>query len=282
MSENGNITVEDFDNRPTVTMSRREIISGLATGTVVAFSGAALSGCVTNSALGRKQFLLVSDAELEQLSAASWNQLLTQNRQTNDPALRRQVAAVGDRIVRGADQRLPDFGLTQRNWEFAVFDDPTVNAWVMPGGKVGFHTGLLDVTQNDDQIATVMGHEVGHVVGRHAAERYSQQMAASSGLALANVALADNENRGLIAGILGAGVTFGVILPYSRKHEYEADRLGADFMVDANYRANEAVRFWDGMTQRSSQKPMEFMSTHPSDQSRIATMQSYITSQGYV
>ncbi|MEO1044713.1 MAG: M48 family metallopeptidase [Pseudomonadota bacterium] len=273
--------MDQFQNRPTVTMSRRDIIAGLASGAVVAFSGAAVTGCTTNTALGRKQLLLVSDEQLEQLAAASWTQALQQNRQTSNSALRRQVAAVGDRIVRGADQRLPGFGLTQRNWEFAVFEDDTVNAWVMPGGKVGFHTGLLDITQNDDQIATVMGHEVGHVVGRHAAERYSQQMAASSGLALANVALADNENRGLIAGILGAGVSFGVILPYSRKHEYEADRLGADFMVDANYRANEAIRFWDGMTQRATRQPLEFMSTHPSDQSRISTMQSYITSQGY-
>ncbi|MEM1133100.1 MAG: M48 family metallopeptidase [Pseudomonadota bacterium] len=282
MSENGSAAIDQLQKRPTVTMSRRDLVAGLASGAVIAFSGVGLAGCATNTALGRKQLLLVSEAQLEELAAASWTQALQQNRQTSDRGLRRQVEAVGDRIVRGADQRFPGFGLTQRNWEFAVFDDDTVNAWVMPGGKVGFHTGLLDVTQNNDQIATVMGHEVGHVVGRHAAERYSQQMAASSGMALANVALADSENRGLIAGIFGAGVSFGVILPYSRKHEYEADRLGADFMVDANYRANEAVRFWDGMTQRSSRQPMEFMSTHPSDQSRIATMQSYITSQGYV
>ena len=194
------------------------------------------------------------------------------------------MEAVGDRIVQAADQRFPQQNLTQNDWEFAVFDDPTVNAWVMPGGKVGFHTGLLDIMENDDQIATVMGHEAGHVVGRHAAERYSQQMAAAGGLALANVALeaGDVENRGLIAGILGAGVTFGVILPYSRQHEYEADRLGADFMVGADYRADEAVRFWDTMTQQAGQRPLEFMSTHPSDANRIAAMQSYISTQGYV
>ncbi len=269
---------------PTVVMSRRQLISGLAAGSVAAFSSAGVSGCVTNEALGRRQLLLVSDQQLAQLAASSWTQALQQIPQTNDRALRRRVQGVGDRIVQAADRRFPQQNLTQYNWEFAVFEDDTVNAWVMPGGKVGFHTGILDIMDNNDQIATVMGHEAGHVVGRHGAERYSQQMAAQGGMALANVALAASDVRyaSTIAGVLGAGVTFGVILPYSRKHEYEADRLGADFMVGANYRAQEAVRFWDTMTQQSGQRPAEFMSTHPSDVNRIAAMQSYISGQGYV
>ena len=270
--------------RPTVTLSRRELINGLASGAVIALSATAAPGCTTNEALGRSQLLLVSDEQLAEMAAQSWSQALEQNRRTSDKALSRRVENVGGRIVQAADRRFPEQRLTQYNWEFAVFEDDTVNAWVMPGGKVGFHSGLLDIMDNDDQIATVMGHEGGHVIGRHAAERYSQQMAAAGGAALANVALAagDVENRGLIAGILGAGVTFGLILPYSRKHEYEADRLGADLMVGADYRAEEAVTFWDTMTQQSGQKPLEFMSTHPSDQNRISEMQSYISSQGYV
>ncbi|MEL7041682.1 MAG: M48 family metallopeptidase [Pseudomonadota bacterium] len=269
---------------PPITLSRRDLINGLACGSIVAFSSATVSGCATNEALGRSQFMLVSDGQLAELAAQSWTQALEQNPQTSDRALRRRVEAVGDRIVQAADQRFPSQNLTQNNWEFAVFESDTVNAWVMPGGKVGFYTGLLDIMENDDQIATVMGHEAGHVVGRHSAERYSQQMAAAGGLALAGVALeaGDVENSALIAGILGAGVTFGIILPYSRQHEYEADRLGTDFMVGADYRANEAVRFWDAMTQTSAQKPMEFMSTHPSDANRIAAMQSYVNAQGYV
>ncbi|MEM1106410.1 MAG: M48 family metallopeptidase [Pseudomonadota bacterium] len=269
---------------PTVKLSRRELVRGLAAGSIVAWSGAAVGGCATNEALGRSQLLLVSDEQLQQMAAQSWTQALQQTPQTSDASLRRRVSAVGDRIVQAADAQFPSQNLTQNDWEFAVFDDSTVNAWVMPGGKVGFHTALLDIMENDDQIAVVMGHEAGHVVGRHAAERYSQQLAAQGGLAIANVALevGDVENSGLIAGILGAGVTFGVILPYSRQHEYEADRLGADFMVGARYQAEEAVRFWDAMTQASTAKPMEFMSTHPSDANRIAAMQSYISTQGYV
>lgn len=264
-------------------MSRRELVSGLASGTVVAFSGAALSGCVTNEALGRSQLMLVSDGQLAQLASGSWRQALQQNPQSQDPALRRRVERVGDRVVQAADRRFPNQRLSQNNWEFAVFENDTVNAWVMPGGKVGFHTGLLDIMENDDQVAVVMGHEAGHVVGRHSAERYSQQIAAQSGLAIAAVALEANdvENAAAIAGILGAGVTFGIILPYSRQHEYEADRLGTDFMVGANYRANEAVRFWDTMTKQSGGNRAQFMSTHPSDTNRIAAMRTYISQQGY-
>ena len=275
--------IQPVNEAPTVTMSRRDLISGLASGAVVAFAGTGLSGCATNAALGRQQLLLVSDEQLSQLAAQSWTQALQQNKQTSDPALRRRVQGVGDRIVRAADNRFPQQNLTQNNWEFAVFEDDTVNAWVMPGGKVGFHTGILNIMQNDDQIATVMGHEAGHVVGKHAAERYSQQLAAGTVVNVANVALdaGDSESGAMIAGILGAGVTFGLILPYSRQHEYEADRLGTDFMVGANYRADQAVQFWNTMTQQSGQRPLEFMSTHPSDQNRISAMQSYISEQGY-
>jgi len=276
--------MERTNNRPTVTMSRREIINGLAAGTVVAFAAPSLSGCVANEALGRSQLMLVSDGQIAQLAAQSWKQALSQNRQTSDASLRRRVERVGNRIVTAADRRYPQQNLGRQNWEFVVFEDDTVNAWVMPGGKVGFHTGILDIMENNDQIATVMGHEAGHVVGRHAAERYSQQMAAAGATTVAAVGLqaSDVKNAGMIAGILGAGVTFGVILPYSRKHEYEADRLGTDIMVGANYRANEAIRFWDTMTKRSGSRPLEFMSTHPSDRNRIAAMQSYATQQGYV
>lgn len=269
---------------PTVQMSRRELLSGLASGTVVAFAGAAVSGCVTNESLGRRQFLLVSDDQLAAMAGQSWNQALQRTPQTSDPALRRRVEKVGDRIVQSAHNRFPKQNLSRLNWDFVVFDDPTVNAWVMPGGKVGFHTGILDIMANDDQVATVMGHEVGHVIGRHGAERYSQQLAAGAVANMANVALAgdDPETNAMLAGILGAGINFGLILPYSRKHEYEADRLGADFMAGANYRAEEAVNFWETMTSQSGTRPMEFMSTHPSDQNRISAMQSHISKMGYV
>ncbi len=269
---------------PTVTLSRRELITRLAAGSVVAFTGPSLASCVTNDALGRRQLILVSDAQLAALAAQSWDIALQQNRRSRNRSVNRRIETIGNRIVSAADRQYPSQNLTQNNWEFVVFDDPTVNAWVMPGGKVGFHTGILDIMENDDQVATVMGHEAGHVVGRHGAERYSQQLAAGTITNVANVALEDEDPQtsAMIAGILGAGISFGLLLPYSRKHEYEADRLGTDFMANANYRAIEAVRFWETMTSQSGQRPLEFMSTHPSDSNRITAMQSHITQMGYV
>ena len=197
-----------------------------------------------------------------------------------DPRVRR----VGARVVEAANRRFPDRRLDSYAWEFATFEDDRINAWVMPGGKVGFHTGILDIMENDDQVATVMGHEVGHVVGRHAAERYSQRMVAQGAVALANVALArsDSPYAGEIAAVLGAGVTFGIVLPYSRQHEHEADRLGIDFMLGGGYAGREAVRFWEGMSNLSHDRPLEFMSTHPSDENRIANMRGYLTTLGAV
>ena len=253
-----------------VVMSRREMVLGLATGSVVA-----LSGCAYNEALGRKQLMLVSDGDLAQLSASTWKQVKQEERLSSNADYKRRLERVGTKIADAT-------GRSDLAWEFAVFESDQVNAWVLPGGKVGFYTGILDIMENDDQIATVMGHEGGHVVSRHAAERMSQQMLAQGLTMVSAVALAADgkRNNDWIAGALGAGLTFGVILPYSRKHEYEADRLGVDFMHQSGYRPNEALRFWQGMSAAAAnrRKPAEFMSTHPSDTSRIAAMRQHISS----
>ncbi|MFP4518604.1 MAG: M48 family metallopeptidase [Oceanicaulis sp.] len=264
----------DAEALPQVTMGRRELLLGLAAGTVFPF----VSGCAENAALGRSQLMLVSPQQIAQLSAQTWRTALQQERVTSDRALRRRVERVGQRIV-------PASGLTQYDWEFVVFDSDEVNAWVLPNGKVGFYRGLLDVTRNDDQIATVMGHEAGHVAGRHASERASQQMAAGLGVGLASVALdqADVENAGAWAGVLGAGVTFGVLMPYSRQHEYEADRLGVDYMARSGYRPTQSVAFWEAMMARGGARsgPPAFLSTHPSDTQRMAALRRHIALSGY-
>lgn len=266
----------------TVKMDRRELLTGLAAGTVVPIMA---SGCSTNAALDRQQIMLVSDGQLAQLAAGSWRQALSQTRQTRDYGKRRRVEQVGTRIVDAADKQFPARGLTKQNWEFAVFDEDTINAWVMPGGKVGFYTGILDIMSNDDQVATVMGHEVGHVVGRHAAERMSQQLVGTGVIAVGNIALDryDVKHKRELGALLGAGVTFGYVLPYSRLHEYEADRLGVDFMNGGSYRPPEALTFWQNMMRKNQgrARPLEWMSTHPSDGNRIARMRSHIASKGY-
>ena len=162
-----------------------------------------------------------------------------------------------------------------------MIESNQVNAFVLPGGQVAFYTGILDIMDNDDQIATVMGHEVGHVAGNHSAERASQQILAGVGLTAATIVAASSDRRhaGAIAAALGAGVTFGIILPYSRKHELEADRLGVRYMAGAGYEPDEALRFWDTMSKKGG-NTIEFMSTHPSDRTRIAAMRDEISRLG--
>lgn len=250
-----------------VVMNRRELITGLAAGTVVA-----ITGCSYNPELDRSQFMLVSDEQLAAMSAATWDQIVETETFSDDPALNRRVRRIGTTIVDAA-------GNPDRDWEFHVIESDQVNAFVLPGGQVAFYSGILDLMDNDDQIATVMGHEVGHVVGRHAAERASQRLAAGAAFTVTAVALGagDVENAPLIAAVLGAGVTFGVILPYSRQHEYEADRLGVDYMAAADYRPREAVAFWEKMKARSGDgSTSDFMSTHPADEKRIEAIQQHI------
>lgn len=263
--------------KPTVKMSRRDLVKGLAAGSVVAIAPA----CATNQATGRSQFLLVSNEQLAQLSAGSWTDLKRQTPVSNDPGYNSQLQRVGGRITTAANRR---DGVSPVGWEYAVFDSDQVNAFVLPGRQVGFYSGLMDLADNDDQVATVFGHEVGHVTGRHAAERYSQTIAAAGATTLAAVALNETDTRykNEIAAVLGVGIQFGVLLPFSRQHELEADRLGVDYMAEAGYRPTEALRFWEKMAaQGGGRRPPEYMSTHPLPSTRIQALDQHIRNMGY-
>jgi predicted Zn-dependent protease len=258
-----------------ITMSRRDLVRGLAAGTVLPF---ATSGCVTNAATGRSQLMLVSQGQLAQLSASAWSEVKKDTPVSIDPTLNHQLRRVGNRIAKGANR-------SNESWEYAVFDTDEKNAFVMPGGKVGFYRGIMEFSENDDQIAAIMGHETGHVTARHAAERYSQQIAAGVGLQVANVALSqrDSRYRKEIAAILGVGVQFGIILPFSRQHELEADKLGVDYMYRSGYDVRQAVRLWERMgAEGSSKRPPELLSTHPSPRTRVRALDAYIRQRGYV
>lgn len=256
-----------------IELSRRQIVKGLAAGYIVA-----VGGCVQNQALGRQQLLLVSEAQMTQLSASAWSQIRKEQKVSTNRTLNRRLQTVGPRIVNAA-------GLQNQPWEYTVFKGDEANAFVLPGGKVGFYEGIFKRMENDDQLATVMGHETGHVAARHSAERYSQQMAAGVGMQAAQVALqsGDVSGAGAIAAVLGAGVQFGVLLPYSRTHELEADRLGLNYMAKAGYDPRQSLRFWQNMTSQRGSKapPPEFMSTHPSDQTRIASLTQQLRQMGY-
>jgi predicted Zn-dependent protease len=233
---------------------------------------AALAGCAYNEALGRNQLLIVDDSALTQQADAAWAQTLRTQRVSTDAAANARIRRVGDRIVQAA-------GLTNRNWEYALFVSESPNAFVLPSGKIGVTTGLLSLVRNDDQLATVLGHEVGHVVARHAAERYSTTALTSIGLSGVQSAAGD---YGRAAGAIGGlGAQLGLLLPFSRNHELEADRIGVDYLHRAGFRPSEAVALWRLMaTQRQGSTP-EFASTHPSDASRIAALEQYIASRGW-
>ncbi|HVZ30366.1 MAG TPA: M48 family metallopeptidase [Asticcacaulis sp.] len=232
-----------------------------------------LSGCETNDALGRSQLILFDESTLEQSALSAWQEQLRTAKISNDPQMNARVRAVGARIVTAA-------GMGDRQWEYVVFDDPQPNAFVIPGNKVGVNSGLFKVVKNDDQLAAVLGHETGHVIARHAAERASQQAAAAIGLEVATKATSGNVQK-VVANYGGLGAEVGILLPYSRQHESEADRIGVDLMVKAGYRASEAIALWENMMALSKNAPPEFLSTHPSDQTRINDLKAYIASKGY-
>lgn len=260
--------------RPTLRLSRRDLVRGLAAGTVVAFT----AGCSYNAELGRDQLLMVSDEQLVQLSLTAWRDALRTQKLSQDREMNRRVRSVGQRIVEAA-------GRGGQPWEYAVFDNSDANAFVLPGNKVGVNSGLFKAVINDDQLAAVLGHETGHVTAHHAAERVSQTMVAQVGLAAADLAIANSDAKHgkELAAVLGVGVQFGVLMPFSRQHELEADRIGVDFMHSAGFKPVEALHLWQNMAaERTKQAPPQWLSTHPSDETRMAALQAYLTQRGWL
>lgn len=232
-----------------------------------------LAACAYNEDLGRSQFLLVNDAALAQSAQQAWAQTLATSKVSNDRAAQARVQRVAARLVEAA-------GLGDRSWEYVVFEDPQANAFVLPGGKIGVNTGMLSVVENDDQLAAVIGHELAHSVANHAAERYSQTAATQLALGIGQSALGGRvgaETAKQISAFGGVGAQLGVLLPFSRRHELEADRLGVDFMARAGYRPAEAVKLWRNMQAASTGgRPPQLLSTHPSEATRIAELERYI------
>lgn len=275
MAERIEFDSEILAGAPKVRMSRRALITGIAAGTVLPF----VSGCAVNPETGRSQFLLMGDAEIANMATSAWSEMKTQTPQTSNAALRNRVLNVWNRTARGARRE-------HEQWDVAVFDTDDVNAFVMPGNRVGVFRGITELTENDDQLASVLGHEVGHVTGRHAAERMSVSMAASAGMMVGQIAIAQsdslNQYGAAIGALGGAALQFGVVLPYSRNHELEADRLGVDYMHNAGYDVRQSVRLWELMDEQSrGQRPPEFMSTHPDPVRRAQDLRNYINSRGY-
>lgn len=244
--------------------------------------------CTTVPITGRKQVNLMSEANLMQMSLESYNEVLqTSNVFGNYDEEARRVKEIGDRIAKACEEFLKSQGQSDRvqgfNWEFNVIDEPTVNAWCMPGGKVVFYTGILPICKDDDGIATVMGHEIAHAVARHGNERMSQQMMVALGGV--SLAVATSQKPQLTQDLYllsyGVGSTLGT-LAFSRSHESEADKMGLVFMEYAGYDSEKAIGFWERMSQAGGGKPPEMLSTHPSDERRIADIRAFIpAAKGY-
>ena len=193
------------------------------------------------------------------------------------------VNRVGKRIAAAAEEFLKEAGAQDKienyQWEFNVIkDDETANAWCMPGGKVAVYTGILPYTKNDAGLAAVLGHEVAHAIAEHGNERMSQALVAQLGGVALAVALKDkpNETQQIFMAAYGITANVGALLPYSRLHENEADRIGLTIMAKAGYNPNEAVRFWQAMSEKGGSRPPTFLSTHPAPESRIEKIKSHI------
>jgi len=233
---------------------------------------------------GRKSLNLIPNAQLNQMSFAEYRQFLSANKTMSSGKELDLVRRVGNDIKaatevyyksKGLQKDLKDFA-----WEFNVVDDPTVNAFCMPGGKVIVYTGILKVTQNEDALAVVMGHEIAHALANHGNERVSQGLVAQLGLTSLDLGLAmakqPDQTRNLILQAAGATTQLGVLLPFSRKHETEADEIGLYLMAMAGYNPSEAAPFWARMTKAGGSRPPEFLSTHPDPSKRSSKLKALV------
>ncbi len=233
-----------------------------------------LSGCAT-SPTGRSQFIAVSDAQMDQLGASAFERMKQSDRLSRDARKSGSAQCVVDALklaLPSAGQRVA--------WEVRVFDDPNPNAFALPGGKVGVNTGLWTVARTQDELAAVLAHELAHVISRHASERVSQQMAAGVALEAAQSysgSRTSPESTRLLMGALGLGAQLGVMLPFSRVHETEADVLGQRLMAEAGFDPEGAVRLWQAMIDVSGgDRPPQILSTHPNPVNRIAALQARV------
>jgi predicted Zn-dependent protease len=240
--------------------------------------------CQKNAITGRNQLLILGEGDVQKLANTQYRDFLNKNPVVGQGSTRDQmmVTSVGNRLAVAVTQYADEMGkadlLKGYNWEFNLVNKNEVNAWCMPGGKVVVYTGLLPVAQNEASLAVVMGHEVAHAIARHGNERMSQGLVQQLGGVALAVAVMDKpyETQQLFLAAYGVGTSVAGILPFSRKHELEADRFGLIFAAKAGYDPREAEGFWTRMARANSgAKPPEFLSTHPSDDTRIRKVREY-------
>ncbi len=243
-----------------------------------------LSGCSDVPMTGRNRVIMMDESQLASLSAKEYTKMLSQAKVSTDLTGTAMLQRIAKRLIQATEELAHEYGfandLSVYNWEFTLIDDPKmVNAFCMPGGKVVVYTGIMPIAENEEGLAVILAHEVAHAIAKHGNERMSQKSLVNTGGLLLNefTKTSPEETRQLFGGVYGMGTTLGVLLPYSRDHESEADHIGLILMQKAGYDPKAAISFWQRMSANSGgNTPPEFMSTHPSDDTRIAKIKSAI------
>lgn len=228
------------------------------------------SGCATAPS-GRSQLLLIGEDTMTEMGATAFSQLKENERLASNPDQIARAECVANTLIAQLDRPWRDMP-----WELRVFDDASPNAFALPGGKIGINSGLFDVARSQEQLAAVIGHEIAHVTSRHGAERVSQQFAADAALGLAEAYAGKQSSAGsrTVVALLGAGTKVGVLLPYSRLHESEADALGQQLMAEAGYDPDAAAELWRNMlAAQDQQQAPQMLSTHPNPEGRIRALE---------
>lgn len=240
-------------------------------------------GCATNPFTGKQTLALVPNSQIFPMAFQQYSEFLSENKVIKNTTEANMVNNAGHKIAAAAEKYLQANGygqyLTDYRWEYNLVDSPEVNAWCMPGGKIVVYTGILPITKNEAGLAAVMGHEVAHALANHGQQRMSAAQVQQLGAVAGNIALANNpENQQLFNTAYGVGTNIGVMLPFSRSHESEADKIGLTLMAIAGYDPIAAAELWERMQAREQGTPPEFLSTHPASSTRIQNIRSWAPS----
>ncbi|PID57861.1 peptidase M48 [candidate division KSB3 bacterium] len=240
------------------------------------------AACATVPITGRSQLRIIPDSEMLAMSFQQYDEFLQEHTLSRDSRDTQLVQRVGNNIAHAVEQFFRENNMEEEiqnySWEFNLVESDEINAWCMPGGKVVVYTGILPSTQDETGLAVVMGHEIAHAIAKHGAERMSQGLLVELGGAALSAALQQYPTRTqeLWMTAFGIGAQLGVMLPYSRTQETEADRLGLIFMTMAGYDPHQAIDFWERMSHAGGAKPPEIISTHPSDTTRIRNIEHFL------
>ncbi len=224
--------------------------------------------CVTTPETNRKQFVAVSEGQMANLGEDAWKEIKAKEQISKNTQMTAAVESIGRKIAAASGKNFA--------WEFSLFESKEINAFCLPGGKVGVYSGIVPVAKNNAGLAAILGHEVAHAVARHSAERVTQSLLVAGVLISVDKAMKDSGRKKMVLAGLGLGAQFGVLLPYSRFHESEADSIGLDYAAKAGFDPREAPAFWQRMSSTGGQPP-EFLSTHPNPGSRIKALESQMS-----